>query len=282
MVGDHLVNGMTSMEYIFDYFSLIHTPVPVVRIGDSQVQRDGIGRIMTNYGVKEIALRVTIEDVMSGSFENDVQSILDEFFLSSKQCHMVFDLKDADFSQVDDFSDGLCDVIQSFPERDNWQSFTLVGGAFPPTSQIKGPTMVIPRNDWQVYKLVRTKLYQENILRPINYGDYGIVSPAYFEFDPVRMSRSANIKYTHDDTWFVTKGTKLKKSVDYDQYFGQAKEITKSKYYLGTAYSAGDTHLDQCAAGKTKHGSPTVWNWVGNNHHFTKVVADLFSTPGGI
>jgi Beta protein len=91
------------------------------------------------------------------------------------------------------------------------------------------------------------------------------------------MSRSANIRYTHDDIWYVIKGKALKKSEDYKQYVIQATEILNSQYYMGETFSEGDTHLKKCSKGETTPGSPTVWSWVGNNHHFTKVVSDLFA-----
>ena len=118
----------------------------------------------------------------------------------------------------------------------------------------------------------------ESFNRKINFGDYSVVAPGYFEFDPTKMSRSANIRYTHNDIWYVVKGKALKKSIDFQQYIAQATNIINSGFYLGEGFSEGDSHLSKCSNGQTTPGSPTVWNWVGNNHHFTKVVSDLFAS----
>jgi hypothetical protein len=75
--------------------------------------------------------------------------------------------------------------------------------------------------------------------------------------------------------WFISKGNKLKKSEDFKQYLTQTQDIVKSRYYLGETFSAGDLHIKKCSEGTVSTGNPTVWNWVGNNHHFTKVVSDL-------
>jgi hypothetical protein len=93
------------------------------------------------------------------------------------------------------------------------------------------------------------------------------------------MSSSANIKYTHDEIWIIAKGKALKKASSYLQYISLAGNIVSSKYYFGEKFSEGDYHLAKCVRKEEKAGSPSTWNWVGNNHHFTKVILDLFAIP---
>ncbi|MGN6265391.1 MAG: beta family protein [Ginsengibacter sp.] len=278
LINDRQPNGVTCIEYIF---RLLHekniNPMPVVHINSPEDFIEGINMISLIYGINDIGVRVCINDITSPDFEDNMQELLDKIDLSPKACHMIFDLHNADFTNTDDFSDGIIQVLSGFPNFNEWKSFTVCGGSFPSTNLIKVGVNQIPRNEWKLYKELIKKLKIESFDRKLNYGDYSIVAPGHFEFDPTKMSRSANIRYTHDDIWYVVKGKALKKSEDFKQYVSQATGILNSIFYLGEKFSKGDEHIKKCSKGETTPGSPTVWNWIGNNHHFTKVVSDLFA-----
>jgi hypothetical protein len=278
LINDKQANGMTSIEYVFSLLNQKSiAPIPVIRVNPSDNFFDGINMISLMYGLNEAGIRVTVNDITSPDFEDNIKKMLSKVGLDPNVCHLILDLNEADFTNPDDFSDGIVQVLSDFPNFKEWKSFTVCGGSFPSTNLIKVGVNQIPRNEWKFYKMLVTKLKAEKVGRNINYGDYSMVAPGYFQFDPIKMSRSANIRYTHDDIWYVIKGKALKKSEDYKQYVIQATEILNSQYYMGETFSEGDTHLKKCSKGETTPGSPTVWSWVGNNHHFTKVVSDLFA-----
>ncbi len=278
LINDKQPDGMTCIEYVF---KLLHekgiSPTPVIRITSPDNFLSGITMISFMYGLEDVGLRVTISDITSPDFENNIEKVLTKIDLPLESCHLILDLNDADFKNSEDFADGVVQALGDFPKLQSWKSFTVCGGSFPATNLIKVGVNQIPRGEWAFYKKLVEKLRLESFNRKINYGDYSMVSPGYFEFDPTKMSRSANIRYTHDDFWYVVKGKALKKSEDFKQYVAQATNILNSGFYLGEVFSEGDKHLKKCSKGETTPGSPTVWNWVGNNHHFTKVVSDLFA-----
>jgi Beta protein len=271
--------GMPSVEFIYSELAKKDIyPMPVVHTSSSADYIESIQGILLLYNVNEIAIRVTIDDITSLEFEDNINRILDILDLPCGKCHLIFDLKAADFSQMDDFADGILDALSEFPHFGEWQSFTLAGGAFPAMSKIKSETEeLVPRNDWIFYNTIVKKLKKTRINRIINFGDYSIVPAGDFEFDPKIMSISANIRYTHNEAWYVVKGKALKKSSDWQQYYDQAAKIAKSKYYLGESFSEGDLHIRKCANRLTKTGNANVWIQMGTNHHFTKVLTDLFA-----
>ena len=276
LVNDERPDGMRANEYVFQELAKKEIfPMPVVYQNSSLDFVMSVQKILILYDIKEIGIRLTIEDVTSENFATNLDSILELLEMPLGNCHVIFDLKDSDFSQVDDFAEGILDVLGDFPKLKAWKSFTLAGGAFPSMSKIQTAAVLIPRNDWILYKLVMSKFSKSSLSRPINFGDYSIVSAGYFEFDPKIMSTSANIRYTHDDNWFVVKGKALKKRPDWQQFYTQAKTIVDSKYFLGETFSAGDLHLRKCADRQTSTGNANIWIEVGTNHHFTKVLSDL-------
>lgn len=278
LIKDKQAQGMSCIEYIFQLLAVKNiTPIPVVHLNATDADIRSIDLIRILYDVPEIALRLTINNITSPNLSNDLDSLIQKLGVEIENYHLILDLNASDFTNVEDFSDGILDALADFPNFKNWKTFTICGGSFPKTNLLKVGINQIPRNEWKFYKTLKEKLSKENFNREINYGDYSMVAPGYFEYDPLKMSRSANIRYTHNDIWYVVKGKALKKSEDFKQYVDQAKHIMNSNYYLGETFSEGDTHLKKCSKGETTPGSPTVWNWVGNNHHFTKVIHDLFA-----
>ncbi|TRW25959.1 hypothetical protein FMM05_06980 [Flavobacterium zepuense] len=282
LLNEQLINGVSCLEYIYSQLAqqilIPIIPVPIARVKPSTFEIGALQKIISLYQIQELGIRVTINDI-STNLSNNLFSLLDGLSLKVTNSHLILDLSNSDFSYLEDFSDAIINILEVFPKFKEWKSFSICGGAFPQTNLIMKGDNYIPRNDWKCFKKVSAKLSGESYNRVINFGDYGIVSPGYFTFDPLKMSRSANIRYTINDEWYVLKGTALKTSDDYKQYVTQATKITEESFFAGQTFSKGDQQLTDCCTGKVKPGSPTVWNWAGNNHHFTKVVADLFSNP---
>lgn len=277
LINDTSPGGMSCVDYLYTRFLQWNFyPLPVIQMATPHKILDLVKEKIFNYNISEVGLRVFIEDITSPSFVGDVEELLERLEVNSEKCHIILDLGSADFSNNEDFSDGIIYYLQSFPLFQEWKSFTIAGGAFPPTNFLKVGVNEIPRGEWLFYKTIINKLEIEGLKRKVNYGDYGVVSPGHFEFDPTKMDRSANIRYTHDGIWYVIKGKSLKIS-GHDQYFDLATKVKNSDYYMGENFSAGDLHISNCSQKKTTTGNPTVWNKVGFNHHFSKVIADLSS-----
>lgn len=280
LLDNQMVDGISNMEYIFNRLSentlFDIKATPVVQIGTDTTILSGIKNLFTQHGVTQIGLRITLDSLTNPSFKKLVDELLGTVALTPSSIHLILDLKASNFSETEDYSDGIVAVLEDFPYFKAWKTFSICGGAFPGSSSIHKDENIIPRYDWKLFQAIQKKLTLETFVRDLNYGDYSIVNPTYFEFDPTKMSSSANIKYTIDGNWLVIKGNSIKKSGT-QQYFGQANQIATSAYFLGSNYSKGDLHIFNCANRKINAGNPNVWNWVANNHHFTKVVADLFS-----
>ena len=264
------------IQYVFDRLATKKLyPIPIIGIGYSEEFIGYIMHLKQKNSLSEIGLRVNPNDVTNPEFGLNITTLLAKINFSANDCNLIFDLADSNFSEVENIAESIVGILEEFPLLPEWKSFTIVGTAFPASRSIKEGTSTFQRNDWNFYKLLLKKISTKPYNRNINYGDYSIVNPEYFEFNPKIMKASANIRYTHDDKWLVAKGKALAKASDYLQYKKLAKDIFNSVYFLGAPYSKGDSHLVRCVKGQEKPGAPSIWNWVGNNHHFTKVIRDL-------
>jgi hypothetical protein len=264
------------IEYVFDKLSLKSiNPCPIVTITSPYDFLDIILKITKKHSIKELGIRITPKDVTATEFSEQIQVILKYLGFSPSNCHIIFDLADSNFSEITDLSDAIIAILENFPNFEQWKSFTIAGSAFPSSNLIKEGLSEFSRNEWNCYLLLLEKVNNSDFKRQINFGDYSIVHPGYFEFNPKIMKASANIRYTHNDKWYIIKGKALKESVDYEQYFELSKRIYELKSFFGESFSDGDLQIVRCVRKEVKPGSPSVWNWVGNNHHFVKVLHDL-------
>jgi hypothetical protein len=279
----HYINGTTPgninpVTYLYDRLSKsIAFPSPALRLSTPETIKEAMKDVMSKYKLNEVAIRIFIEDLAGPDFAKELEQLLNYFHLAPSNAHLVLDLEAADFSKVEDFSDSILEQLKSFPYFKDWKSFTICGGSFPATNLLKkGPSEVI-RGEWVFYNSLMEKLKKEKFNRHINYGDYGIIAPGHFVYD-VRRDRSANIRYTHDNVWYVIKGSSIKQNGN-DQYITLAKQVVQSDYFFNEHFSDGDRHLTKCASNQTKTaGNTTVWKRVGFNHHFEKVMVDLLAS----
>jgi len=282
LIEDKVLGQSCCMEYIFNKFhSKSLYPIqamPVFSVHTPQNTLMGVKNIAAKYAINQAGLRINLDALTDPSFKTSLNLALDQTGFSPNSLHVVLDLKDSNLSQTDDYSDAILAALEDFPYLQQWCTFTVCGSAFPSSKLIHKNENIIPRYDWSLFQAINRKIQQEDFARKLNFGDYGIVNPEYFEFDPTKMSSSASIKYTLNQDWLVIKGNSIKKSGN-AQYFSQAKDIANSTHFLGKTFSEGDLYIYNCAMGQENAGNPTTWIWVGNNHHFTKVVSDLFASP---
>ncbi len=275
-------DNTSRIEYVFD--KLAHqgfSPIPVIFLNASSDFYSAFKSIIKRHSIDEIGLRVNPDVVTNPGFESNVLDLMSNLNTSPKNIHLIFDLVEPNFSEPYEFADSVVAILEDFPFFSEWKSFTVAGTSFPSSSAIKEGVWTFSRNEWVFYKDLIRKVKDTEYKRTINYGDYSIVNPTYFEFNPKIMSASANIRYTHHNKWVVAKGKALKNKTAYLQYVALASKIVKSRYFLGEKFSEGDSHLLKCVKKEEGPGSPSVWMWVGNNHHFVKVLRDLFAIPLG-
>ena len=135
LINDKMPEGKSCIEYVYQ---LLHQkniiPVPIVRINSPKNHIDGINMNSLMYGVNEFGIRVAISDITSPDFDDEIQELLRKVDTAPASCHVILDLHDADFTNPEDFSDGLIQVLSSFPNFKDWKSFTVCGGSFPATN----------------------------------------------------------------------------------------------------------------------------------------------------
>lgn len=135
----------------------------------------------------------------------------------------------------------------------------------------------IPREE---YKLWRA-LHSTPAFKEVLFGDYGVVSPEYsdFEMEPEYISSRAAPKvfYTYHDTFFIARGRRFK-THKYRQYFDISDVIVSEPFFrLSTPhYSYGEQYVYdrsyKAPARSEKTGNPGTWIKSSTAAHITFVV----------
>ncbi len=272
-----MANGQHPAKAVFDELrsnSAEATPVtvPTPDPGFERVLRD----VAATDG-RGLCLRVSIVECAAQGFKASIDRLLDRTGLSANDCDFILDVGAPSFRPLVGFGGLLKRIIGGIPYLNHWQSFALIGTAFPSSmSQVQFGLSIVPRFEWQVYKELIPRL-KDAALRIPNFGDYGINHPQVVLLDMRFVKPFASLRYTINDNWLIAKGKKNTRDYGLGQYVGLCQSVVASHSYEGPGFSQGDNYIYDCARGAASTGNLTTWRWVGTNHHLEKVVRDLAS-----
>jgi len=174
---------------------------------------------------------------------------------------------------LDDLATLLAGHLQATSAYEVARSLTIVGTAFPSSmGEIKGPTQLVPRREWLLYKAL-VDILPPHVRIP-TFGDYAIAAPELVQGDMRLLKPAATVRYTTNDAWLIAKGSNVRDN-GFEQYRTHCDTVASSPSFQGAGFSPGGDYISQCAAGRESTGNLTTWRWVGTNQHLTKVVADL-------
>lgn len=158
-----------------------------------------------------------------------------------------------------------------------WRSLVLSSGAFLANlAGIMPGAHQIHRTDWALFKAVRQ---QPGMPDSVIYSDYGVSHILAFDADPRMMKMSANLRYTHDERWFVFKARSVK-DFGFEQYRDLCKILVAlNPPYMGVAFSRGDANYDKVAGSGVGPGNATNWRRDATNHHIHFALWQIANLP---
>lgn len=150
-----------------------------------------------------------------------------------------------------------------------------IAGLLPTNSQAH-----ISREEYKLWRALKSTPAFKEVL----FGDYGVVSPEYsdFEIEPEHISsRSApKVFYTYHDNFFIVRGRRFK-THKYRQYFDISDVIVNEPFFRLTTphYSYGEQYIhdrSHKAPARSKNtGSQGTWIKSSTAAHITFVVNNI-------
>lgn len=255
--------------------------VPVLNLDYALEQQGILPRLLSDDDITGIGIRLDQSILGDTSLHDRISEFLDITRVELRNIDLFFDLGAIPTTPEGVLTVGLRSIINDFPRLNEWRTFTLVGTAFPQTVasvQRGSGTTRVPRTEWLTWLGLINSGGPGSLKRLPTYGDYGIQHPTMVEFDPIRMTVSANIRYTSDEDWLIFKGKSTKKE-GLAQFHSLARSLTRHPDYRGREFSWGDNYVYECANRREGPGNPTTWRSVGTNHHLTLVVDQIANLP---
>lgn len=269
-----LMDGVHPVTFVFDELHALGcSAIPVTGI-DRVAQYQHEARQSAAAHQRGLCVRINVEDAANADLETSISNVIGQS-TPVEQCDLILDLgSPLNFVPLEAFASLIPATIQQLPYLNRWRTLTIIASSFPASmAEIKTTPTTLPRYEWQLYKLLATRLGAAGIRVP-TFGDYVINHPDVLQVDMRLVKPSGTIRYTIDDGWLIAKGPNVR-DYGYGQYVNHCNTIASSPEYLGPAFSEGDKYISDCSAGTAKTGNLSTWRWVGTNHHLEKVTDDV-------
>lgn len=219
---------------------------------------------------------VRLEEVDFLNIFNRIKSILSDLHIEPESIDLIIDFKQ--ISTNDDARNIIMSstIINSIPHINRWRTFTISWSAFPEnlSNIVAGQISLISRSEWHIWQGLKAR--ERTLNRMPSFGDYVINNPNYNEIDPRFMQMSANIRYTTENNFLISRGRSIKKH-GWVQAMNLCNTIINHPQYNGQNYSWGDQYIYDCANGNSSTGNAETWRRVGTNHHLTLVTNRISS-----
>lgn len=243
--------------------------IPVFRAANVNNNLSFIKDII-NQDDKEICIRLEDEDLINiGSILNKLLQVVE-----SDKLHILLD-----FGQIGDAANAITiSAIQTLNNLslENYANVIIAATSFDTSNVSSKSLKYIDRLEWRMFNIINKKL--SSVMDYITYSDYAVDSSSDFVFNPMYMHMSANIRYSADNQYIITKGSSTRKVPMRKQMPELCKKIVSLSEFKGETFSWGDKFIyDVANSLTTKIGNPTTWRTVGTNHHITLVANQLSS-----
>jgi hypothetical protein len=221
-----------------------------------------------------VCLRLALEDLRSRSSDQFVSDLTSLLGLKRQEMDVLVDC-----GVIDESSPELDDVCQLIPTVDDWRNLIVAGGAFPKdlSAYRKNKRHAIPRSEWTNWQDQASSSSHE--ARLPNFSDYTVQYAKYSARRPGRMSYSASIRYTAQDSWILMRGENVFREggPGFQQYPDLAIMLCDLPQYCGEGFSRGDRYIKELSLQTAETGAAPQWLQAGINHHITYVVRQLQS-----
>jgi hypothetical protein len=230
-------------------------------------------------GRKGIAIRLRRGDLSDPTGLTDrIEALCSDVGVEPAEVDLLLDFGEVTASVEASIRAEAESALRALPKVQEWRSLTLAAGAFPaqPSSFIDaGDSGLLPRRDWNLWH----HLFGSDppLPRTPAFGDYGVTNPSWLQYDPIKMTRTANIRYTTDRDWLLLRGRSLEVPGAFAQFHGLSKDLLARVEFFGADHCWGDQEIRDCSKRSTRPGSLTSWRAVGTRHHIEVVSQQLTS-----
>jgi hypothetical protein len=219
---------------------------------------------------------VSSGDMVSIEFGAALNLALEEIGLSPRDCAVIADFSDSDFSQPENVAPIISAALELLQELGEWRHIIFQGTHYPETNPAtQGSSVLCPRNEWAAWR--QAVRFDPTTADHMIFGDYGADS-AKIVFGGAGGIAIRHYRYTTDTAWFIVRGTKTGSDKEIMQ--NVCNRIITSAYFADPNFSSADAYIYRTANKLDGPGNSTMWRQINTTHHITRVVTDVAKVRG--
>lgn len=241
--------------------------IPVVGIERDISYKLAIRNLIA-HGADAVAIRLDIEDIqLPSSLRERIDKLVYEIGATKIPIHVFMDFRSIEGLSADliynQAAKAINEIKKSYPARIVFSASAIVSnmGMFKRDSLNR-----VERSEYLIWK----KLQNTNM--QVDFADYGVVHPDYFDFDPKLIKPAAKIRYATDTSWIVIKGSCWRENTS--QHHELSQMLTSQSDFRGVD-SWGGEYITSSAIGRPKYGSLETWVTIDQNNHITHTVRQI-------
>lgn len=215
-------------------------------------------------------------DLVSVNLGADLSAALANVGLTAKDCAIIADFSDSDFSQPDHVSPIISGALELLQELGDWQHIIFQATHYPEKNPAEpGQSTLCPRNEWAAW--CQAVKFDPSTAEYMTFGDFAADS-SKMSFGGSGAPAIRHYRYTVKDSWFVVRGEKS--GTDKTIMKDVCGRIVASEHFAGARFSTADTYIYRTANDLDGPGNSTIWRQVNTTHHITRVVTDVAKVRG--
>lgn len=198
------------------------------------------------------------------------------FDFDSRNCVIVVDLSDADFSDPEAAAPILEGVVESVATIAPWAKVVVQGSNYPegPIPAEPNSTALVHRGEWISYMSARSEIMR--LSANAVFGDFG-ADHGRVDFKGGGRARPY-LRYAVDDAWMIVRGANDRRWLDEMKKI--AAKIVSHSSFGGSESSNADTMISKMGTGQITSGKPFEWRALNMCRHISKVIEDIGKVEG--
>lgn len=219
-------------------------------------------------GADALAVRLDAEDIQLPSMlVSRVTRLVAEIGATNLPLHIFLDFRSIEHTPSDiiqmQVTKAMGELRKLNPARIVFAASAMVSNM----GNYKKETLnILPRRDFLTWNLI------SSVHPDVDYADYGVVHPDYFDFDPRMIKPAAKIRYTSDKEWLIVKGVRWQS--DTSQHHRLSRMLRAKSQFRGDDCWGGE-YIVSAANGRQKYGTLETWVTIDQNNHITHTVRQI-------
>lgn len=241
--------------------------IPVVGIERDVAYKLSIRHVLQD-GVEAIAVRLDTEDIqLPSSLPSRITQLISEIGATNLPLHVFMDFRSIEGVPTEILQQR---VLRAVGELRKMSPARIVFAASAIVSNMGGfkrnTLNRVRRNDYLTWRAIAASHGD------VDYADYGVVHPDYFDFDPRLIKPAAKIRYAADEQWVVIKGACWRDNTA--QHHELSQMLMNTADFRGND-SWGGAYICSAASGRPKYGTLETWVTIDQNNHITQTVKQM-------